>query len=97
MGARTWSHFIHRRPDRLLFAPLAWLKLQWLCHQGETEIGGFGISAENDLLYIEEFSTVCQLATPVSVRFEDDSVADLFDELVDRGLHPERFGRIWLA
>lgn len=35
----------------------------------------------------------CSVAT---VRFDDESVADFFDEQVDQGLAPEQFGRIWV-
>jgi len=84
------------RPPVLTFAPLAWMKLQFFCHQGHTEIGGFGISAANDLLYIEEFHTVRQQVSAVSVRFDDAAVADFFDKCVDRGLPLTRFGRLWL-
>jgi hypothetical protein len=80
----------------LTFAPLAWLKLQFFCHIGDTEIGGFGVSAEGNPLYIEEFVTVRQQATAVTVRFEDAAVADWFDRGVDQGLAPARFARVWL-
>jgi hypothetical protein len=83
-------------PDRLFFTPLVWLKLQWFCHTGHTEIGGFGISAEHNPLYVEDFVVVKQYVSPVTVRFDDEAVAGLFDELVDRGLQPHRFGRIWI-
>jgi proteasome lid subunit RPN8/RPN11 len=82
------------RPQ-LTFAPLAWLKLQYFCHAGATEIGGFGISAEKDLLYVQDFVTVSQKVSAVTVRFADDAVADFFDECVDQGLPPDRFARIW--
>lgn len=86
------------RPERpaLVFGPLAWLKLQWFCHRGNTEVGGFGLSAERDSLFVEEFTTVRQYVTPVGVRFDDEAVADYFDQCVDRGLPPERFARLWL-
>lgn len=85
-----------RRPSlRLTFAPLAWLKLQYFCHAGSTEVGGFGIASANDLLYVEDFVTVEQQATSVSVRFLDEAVANFFDRCVDAGLAPQRFGRIW--
>jgi hypothetical protein len=85
-----------RRPRlRLTFAPMAWLKLQYFCHAGSTEVGGFGIASVNDLLYVEDFVTVEQQATSVSVRFLDEAVADFFDRCVDAGLAPQRFGRIW--
>ena len=83
-------------PDRIVFSPLAWLKLQWFCHAGPTEVGGFGISAEHDLLYVENLVTVKQYATPVTIRFGDQAVADLFDQLVDRGLPVRRFARLWV-
>jgi hypothetical protein len=95
---------VHRRlslpPERparcLTFAPLAWLKLQFFCHAGPTEVGGFGVASEHDLLYVEDFVTVRQQATPVTVRFEDEAVADFFDRMVDRSLHVEQFSRLWM-
>lgn len=84
------------RPSlQLTFAPLAWLKLQYFCHAGNTEVGGFGIASANNLLYVEDFVTVEQQATSVSVRFVDEAVADFFDRCVDAGLPPQHFGRIW--
>ena len=79
----------------LMFDPLAWLKLVYFCHAGDTEIGGFGIAAPDDLLYVEDFVTVRQDVTPVSVHFLDDAVADHFDRYLDRGIGPVRAGRLW--
>src|SRR5689334_20228025 len=79
----------------LTFSPLAWLKLQFLCHAGDTEVGCFAISRSRDLLYIEDLAMVRQQASPINVRFEDDAVADFFDESVDTGLDVQQFGRIW--
>jgi hypothetical protein len=70
-------------------------KLQYSCHTGDTEVGGFGISSEQDLLYIEDFITVRQETTAISVRFLDNAVADFFDACVDRGLTPQQFSRVW--
>ena len=84
------------RPPVLTFAPLAWLKLQFFCQTGTTEIGGVGISAARDLLYVRDFVTVPQHVTPVTVSFDDAAVADHFDACVDRGIKPCRCGRIWL-
>ena len=67
------------RPQVLTFAPLAWLKLQFFCQFGTIEIGGFGISAARDLLYVLDFVTVRQQATLVTVSFDDAAVADHFD------------------
>ena len=46
---------------------------------GETEVGGFGISAVDDLLLIDDIQMVRQRCTSVTVQFEDAAVADFFD------------------
>lgn len=84
------------RPSRLVFSPLAWLKLQYLCHAGDTEVGGFAITAANDPLYVEEFVTVQQRTSSVSVVMDDQAVADFLDRCVDAGLPPARVLRIWI-
>src|SRR5262245_42217431 len=63
----------------LRFSPTAWAKLHFFCHRGESEIGGFGISASGALLFIDEFLTVKQKTTEVTVAFDDQAVADLFE------------------
>lgn len=80
----------------LVLAPLAWLKLQFLLHAGETEIGGFGVSHERNLLYVDDVAIVSQRTTSVSVEFDDMAVADFFDEMADRGIPAQRFMRIWM-
>jgi hypothetical protein len=37
---------LHQPRPCLTFAPLAWLKLQYFCHAGATEVGGFGGNIE---------------------------------------------------
>lgn len=59
-------------------------------------MGGFGISAPEDPLFIQEFITVKQEVTCVSVKFDDEAVSQFFDEQVDLGRKPEQFARIWL-
>lgn len=88
------------RPDRrpsptLVFSPLAWLKLQFFLHAGNTEIGGFGVSNEEPL-YIEDFVTIPQKTSCVTVEFDDAAVADYFDQQVDLGKVPSQFARIWI-
>lgn len=86
-----------REPAReLIFSPLAWLKLQFFLHAGDTEVGGFAISRPDEPLYVEEFITVKQIAGPASIEFDDAAVADYFDQCVDRGLKPAQFARIWM-
>jgi len=80
----------------LTFSPLAWLKLQFFLHAGDTEIGGFGVSRQDDLLYVEDFVTVAQATTCVTIEFDDTAVADYFDKMFDAGKTPAQFGRIWV-
>jgi hypothetical protein len=92
------NSFVPRRSARrtLRFAPLAYLKMLYLCHAGPTEVGAYGISAENDLLYVQDVVTVRQECTPVTVNFLDEAVADHFDRCADAGIPPQRCGRVWL-
>jgi proteasome lid subunit RPN8/RPN11 len=64
--------------------------------RSDNEVGGFGISDADDLLFVREFVTVKQEVTCVSVKFDDAAVADFFDVQVDLGRKPEQFARIWL-
>ena len=86
------------RPSRqqLRFSPTAWAKLLFLRDFGETEVGGFGISAADDLLTVEDFVLIRQVSSVVTVAFDDESVADFFDRQIDAGKSPAEFGRIWI-
>lgn len=83
-------------PPMLIFSPLAWLKLQFFLHAGETEIGGFAVSSDDDPLYIEDFVTVLQKTSCVTIDFDDEAVADYFDQQVDAGRTPSQFALIWI-
>ena len=80
----------------LRFTPYAWAKLLFLRDAGQTEVGGFAISAPQDCLLIEDVRLVRQNCTRVSVEFADEAVADFFDEQVDLGRRPEQFARMWV-
>ena len=80
----------------LRFSPTAWAKLLYFRDKSDNEVGGFGISDPDDLLFVREFVTVKQEVTCVSVKFDDSSVADFFDTQVDLSRKPEQFARIWL-
>lgn len=66
----------------LRFSPTAWAKLLFLRDADETEIGGFGISAKDDLLLVEDIALVAQECTWVHVAFYDDAVAEFFEQQV---------------
>ena len=87
---------ITRMTPRVRFTPYAWAKLLFLRDLGDTEIGAFGITPADDLLLVEDVCLVRQQCTQVSVKFDDEAVADFFDGQVDLGRRPEQFGRIWL-
>ena len=80
----------------LRFSPKAWAKLLFLRDYGETEVGGFAISSQEDLLYIKDVQLVKQVCSWAHVAFDDNSVADFFDQQFDAGRKPEQFGRIWV-
>ncbi len=88
-----------RQPKNTLclrFSPYAWAKLLFFRDAGDTEIGGFGVTPADDLLYVEDFLTVKQQVTCASVAFSDEAVSDYFETQVDQGRKPEQFARIWL-
>src|SRR3954470_757457 len=75
----------------LRFSPTAWAKLLFLRDAGDTEIGAFGISAPDDFLLVEDVELVRQTCTWATVEFDDEGVANFFDEQVDKGRQPESF------
>ena len=83
-------------PQALRFSPTAWAKLLFLRDYGETEVGGFGVTASDDLLLVEDVQLVKQDCSWIHVAFDDESVADFFDKQVDAGRRPEQFARIWV-
>jgi proteasome lid subunit RPN8/RPN11 len=83
-------------PALLRFSSYAWAKLVFLRDLGPTEIGGFGITTPEDCLLVEDICLVRQRATGVTVRFDDQAVADFFDRQVDLGRMPAQFARIWI-
>ena len=80
----------------LRFSPTAWAKLLYFRDKSPNEVGGFGITAPDDLLFIQEFVTIKQEVSCVSVKFDDEAVSRFFDQQVDLGRKPEQFARIWL-
>lgn len=85
-----------RTPRSLVFSPLAWLKLQFLCHAGPTEVGGFGLSNPDDILRIEDILVVKQRCSFAFVAFDDAAIADLCDDMADAGVPAQRYLRLWI-
>ena len=66
----------------LRLTPYAWAKLLYLRDLGDTEVSGFGITAADDLLLVEDVRLVRQVCTGVSVALDDEAVADWWHEHV---------------
>jgi len=85
------------KPDPVLrFSPTAWAKLLFFRDHGNSEIGGFGVTARDDLLLVQDFVTVKQQDSMASISFDDEAVAEFFEQQVEAGRRPEQFARIWL-
>ena len=85
MKLPTRKRLIRTRPSRpmLRFHPAAWAKLLFLRDLGETEVGGFGISAADDLLLIEDFVLVRQHCSVITVAFRtSQSPSSLISRLI---------------
>ncbi len=80
----------------LRFSPTAWAKLLFLRDYGETEVGCFAVTCDEDLLLVQDIQLVRQVCSWAHVAFADDSVADYFDTQVEAGRRPEQFARIWV-
>ena len=80
---------------KLKFTANAWAKLLYLRDYGDTEVGGFGICPNHPLL-VEDIKLVNQNCTFTTVSFNDESVADFFENQVEEGLTPEQFARVWI-
>ena len=87
----------NREPARpiLRFSPTAWAKLLYFRGKSGDEVGGFGITEPDDLLFVKEFATIKQEVTCVGVKLDDTAVGEFFDQQVDLGRRPQEFARIW--
>ena len=57
----------------LRFSPTAWAKLLYFRDKSDNEVGGFGVTEADDLLYVVDFITVKQQVSCVSVKFDDQA------------------------
>jgi hypothetical protein len=98
----SFSPLLPRWAAPLRFTPYAWMKILFFCGAGKkhadgnTEVGGFGVTAKDDPFLVEDFFTVKQENYSFFVKFDDESVANFFEDQVVLGKHPSQFGRVWL-
>jgi proteasome lid subunit RPN8/RPN11 len=82
--------------DKLIFEAGPWVKLQWVCHRGPTEVAGFGVTTERNLLRVTDLVLVPQQADAASFDFDADGLSAYFEDMAVAGVAPERSGRIWI-
>jgi len=64
---------------------------------GSTEVAGFGVCGDLDRpMLITDFLMVKQSASAAFVSMDDVGVADFTEDMVDNGLQPFQFLRIWI-
>lgn len=88
--------FITTDKLKLTFSVLANLKINYLSFLGKTEVGFFGISSPDNLLYVEDVVLPKQLCSAASVDFTDDGLVDLQFDMDEKDIPPERYKRIWI-
>lgn len=87
----------HPSLHELHFTPYAYAKMQYIRDIGRTEVGFYGISAEQNLLTIEDVVMLKQECTAASVDFDDTSGAEFLEKYaLDLKMPVDRFNRIWI-
>ncbi len=80
----------------LRLTPYAWAKLIHFRDLSKNEVGLMGISDPEDLLLVIDVVLVKQEVSIASTDFDEDGIADYFEEQVEKGIAMERCGRIWI-
>lgn len=80
----------------LRFTPYAWNKMVYMLHEADTEVGGWGVSSESDLLLVHDFQLVKQKAGPASIDFDQVGMAQYACDMAEQGYSPNECMRIWI-
>jgi len=71
-------------------------KLNFLCHHGNTEIGGFCVSSKEDPLNVVDFFLLGQESGPAKVDFDEDAICSHIEFMfTEFQVNPNRCSRIW--
>lgn len=81
--------------DCIKCSPYAWRKMQFLRDIGDTEVSFMAITPREQLNLIVDVRMPKQTGFSAYTEFDEEGLADFFEDMVDEGLHPEQFGRIW--
>lgn len=80
----------------LRFTPYAWAKLRFMCESASTEIGGYGLTDEDDELLVTDFLLVKQVTSSTSVDFDSQDRNRMLAEMDAEGIPPRRCTRVWI-
>jgi hypothetical protein len=81
--------------DVLKFTPYSWAKLVFLRDLGKTEVGFMALTKRPDLNRVIDVLMPPQECSSAYTEFKEEGLAEFFEKMVDKGHHPEEFGRIW--
>jgi hypothetical protein len=81
---------------KLLFSPRAFAKIEFMRKRGKVEVSGFGISSEDDPLYVADFKLVEQNSMPAFTEFIDNALAGYVEDMCMAGIPPARSFRVWI-
>ena len=80
----------------ILFTPYAFSKVIYMRDKGETEVGGFCVSIQENPDVIVDFHLVEQVCNSAYCEFTDSGMIDFNDEMAEAGYHPQEYSRMWL-
>jgi len=80
----------------LKVTPYVWQKLLYLRDKSQNEIGFFGITKEDDPLYIIDLAVLKQKVGPASVEFDGPDIARFWMKCDSENLIPAQYTRVWI-
>lgn len=81
--------------NALRFTLYSWRKLCYIRDLGDTEVSFFAVSRRDDPGLVIDVRMPYQTGSMAYTEFDEERLANFFEDMVDAGLHPEEFGRIW--
>ncbi len=82
---------------QLVFSPLAWMKLQYLCQACDTEVGGYGVAHDpKKPLYLDDFLVPKQECTQAFCDLDITHASELWEDFLDKGMIPTQYASVWI-
>ncbi len=74
-------------PPQLVFSPLCFLKIQYLMHKGDHEVGGYGLASDPEKpLYLTDLLVPKQECSYAYVEFDTDDLQGMLMDVAAKGL-----------